>query len=169
MNRDADNLADVQWVAQCARRLREQWPRVELALLEEAALELWRDDRLRGLPGEQAAAAWLAPLVSVKRPIEWGLGRAPSIDRRVGLVASALSGSSPVTLADRCSARHKQSEDFGGQRVVGIAADRSTLELMAHTDLHRLRGRSYACHRPSNASAAPLTEAFLSVLSVPGG
>jgi len=62
MNRDADNLADVQWIAQCAHRLREQWPRVELAMLEEAALELWRDDRLRALPGEQAAAAWLAPL-----------------------------------------------------------------------------------------------------------
>ena len=62
MNRDADNLADVQWIAQCARRLRERWPRVELAVLEEAALELWRDERLRALPGERAAAAWLAPL-----------------------------------------------------------------------------------------------------------
>jgi len=63
MNRDADNLADVQWIAQCARRLRERWPRVDLALLEATALELWRDDRLRALAGEQAAAAWLAPLV----------------------------------------------------------------------------------------------------------
>jgi hypothetical protein len=62
MNRDADNLADVQWVAQCARRLREQWPRVELAVLEEAALELWREERFRALPGDSAAAAWLAPL-----------------------------------------------------------------------------------------------------------
>jgi hypothetical protein len=31
-----------QGVAQCARRLREQWPRVDLAMLEELALELWR-------------------------------------------------------------------------------------------------------------------------------
>ena len=65
MNRDADNLADVQWIAQCARRLREQWPRVELVLLEEIALELWRDERLRALSGEQAATEWLAPLVSM--------------------------------------------------------------------------------------------------------
>jgi hypothetical protein len=62
MNRDADNMADLQWIAQCARRLREQWPRVELALLEKAALELWRDDQLRALTGEQAAATWLTPL-----------------------------------------------------------------------------------------------------------
>ena len=62
MNRDADNMADVQWIAQCARRLRERWPRVDLAVLEEAALELWRDEGLRALPGEQAAAAWLTPL-----------------------------------------------------------------------------------------------------------
>ena len=65
MIRDTDNLADVQWVAQCAHRLREQWPRVELVLLEEIALELWRDERLRALSGEQAAAEWLAPLVSM--------------------------------------------------------------------------------------------------------
>jgi hypothetical protein len=62
MNRDADNMADVQWIAQCARRLRERWPRVDLAVLEEAALELWWDERFRALPGERAAAAWLAPL-----------------------------------------------------------------------------------------------------------
>jgi hypothetical protein len=65
MIRDADNLADVQWVSQCARRLRKQWPRVELVLLEEIALELWRDKGLRALSGEQAAAEWLAPLVSM--------------------------------------------------------------------------------------------------------
>jgi hypothetical protein len=82
MIRDADNLADVQWVSQCARRLREQWPRVELVLLEEIALELWRDERLRALSGEQAATEWLAPLVSVKRPIERGPTRAPSTDPR---------------------------------------------------------------------------------------
>jgi|BarGraIncu00222A_1022003.scaffolds.fasta_scaffold116586_2 hypothetical protein len=65
MIRDADNLADAQWIAQCARRLRERWPRVDLAMLEEIALELWRDERLSALSGEQAAAAWLAPLVSM--------------------------------------------------------------------------------------------------------
>ena len=53
----------MQWIAQCARRLREQWPRVDLALLEEIALELWRDERFAAIPGERAAAVWLAPLV----------------------------------------------------------------------------------------------------------
>jgi|NGEPerStandDraft_6_1074524.scaffolds.fasta_scaffold38638_1 hypothetical protein len=82
MNRDADNLADVQWIAQCARRLREQWPRVDLAVLEEAALELWRDDRLRALPGERAAREWLAPLVST--------AAAPREGHRAGAASSSI-------------------------------------------------------------------------------
>jgi hypothetical protein len=61
------------------------------------------------------------------------------------LVASALSGSSPVTLADLCSARYKQSENFGRQRVVGITVGCSTLELMAHCDLGQSTDKSYAC------------------------
>ena len=34
MDRGADNLADVQWVALCAERLREQWPRADRTGLE---------------------------------------------------------------------------------------------------------------------------------------
>jgi hypothetical protein len=60
------------------------------------------------------------------------------------LVASALSGSSPVALADLGAAHHKHGEDFGGHGVVGITVGCSTLELMAHADLHRSSGRSYA-------------------------
>ena len=62
MNRNAANLIDVQWVAQCARRLRERWPGADVESLEETARELWKDDGLRGLGGEQAAAQWLAPV-----------------------------------------------------------------------------------------------------------
>ena len=62
MNRDADNLADVQWLAQCANRLRQQWPRADVASIEEAALELWGTPELRELAGEAAATAWLKPL-----------------------------------------------------------------------------------------------------------
>ena len=62
MNRDTDNLVDVQWLAQCAKRLRQQWPRADVASIEEAALELWSSVRLRELPGEEAAAIWLQPL-----------------------------------------------------------------------------------------------------------
>jgi hypothetical protein len=62
MNRVEDNLADVQWVAQCAHRLRERWPHADVVALEEAAWELWRHDELRLLAAADAASQWLAPL-----------------------------------------------------------------------------------------------------------
>ena len=55
MNRDAGNLADVQWVAQCARRLREQWPHADPTSLHETADELWHDEALRVLTPVDAA------------------------------------------------------------------------------------------------------------------
>jgi len=64
MNRDADNLVDVQWIAKCANRLRQQWPRADVASIDEAALELWRVEWLREMSGEEAAALWLRPLHS---------------------------------------------------------------------------------------------------------
>lgn len=51
---------DEIWVAHCAQRLREQWPRLPLPTLEEAARELWPQARLRALSGQQAAEQWLA-------------------------------------------------------------------------------------------------------------
>ena len=62
MNRDADNLVDVQWLARCASRLRQQWPRADVSSIDEAALELRGVAWLRELPGEEAAALWLQPL-----------------------------------------------------------------------------------------------------------
>jgi hypothetical protein len=63
MNRDADDtLADVQWIAQCAHRLRAHWPHADLLSLEEAALELWRIEWLRSMGPVEAAALWLQPL-----------------------------------------------------------------------------------------------------------
>ena len=59
MNRDADNLADVQWVAHCARCLREQWPHADPTSLEEAAVEIWREEAMRKLSPTQAALGWL--------------------------------------------------------------------------------------------------------------
>ena len=59
MNRDADNLADAQWVAQCAECLREQWPRADPTSLADAAGELWADEALRRLTPSQAALGWL--------------------------------------------------------------------------------------------------------------
>lgn len=57
--RRADNLADVQWVALCAERLREQWPRADRTSLEEAARELWAAETLRTCGPRQAAETWL--------------------------------------------------------------------------------------------------------------
>ena len=62
MDRDADKLGNVQWLAHCAKRLRQQWPRADVASIEEAALELWDSARLRQLAGEEAAEIWLKPL-----------------------------------------------------------------------------------------------------------
>jgi hypothetical protein len=62
MSGDADNLVDLQWIALCAHTLRGQWPRVDVASIDEAALELWRISWLRELPGDEAAALWLGPL-----------------------------------------------------------------------------------------------------------
>ena len=59
MNRDADNLVDVQWVAQCAECLRGQWPRADPTSLADAARALWADDALRRLTPSQAALGWL--------------------------------------------------------------------------------------------------------------
>ena len=60
MDRTADNMIDVTWVAWCAERLREQWPRLDGATLEEAARELWGDETLRRLGPHKAAEKWLA-------------------------------------------------------------------------------------------------------------
>ena len=42
MDRAADNLIDVTWVAWAAERLREQWPRIDGATLEETGRESTR-------------------------------------------------------------------------------------------------------------------------------
>ena len=63
MDRATDNhLAEVQWLARCANRLRHEWPRADIASIDETALELWALEQLRQMPGEEAAALWLRPL-----------------------------------------------------------------------------------------------------------
>lgn len=49
-----------RWVAQCARRLREHWPRVHLLELEDTAAELATMPELRELPAARAAELWLS-------------------------------------------------------------------------------------------------------------
>jgi hypothetical protein len=67
MDREPGKFFDVQWVAQCAHRLRERWPHADVVSLEEAAIELWNDEALRAMPAAAAAERWLAkagPLIA---------------------------------------------------------------------------------------------------------
>ena len=59
MGRAAGKFFDVEWVANCARRLRERWPHADLTSLEEAATELWNDAELRAISPIEAAEKWL--------------------------------------------------------------------------------------------------------------
>lgn len=49
----------VTWQARCAARLRVQWPRLQASDTDEAAAELWRDEKLREMEPEHAAVEWL--------------------------------------------------------------------------------------------------------------
>lgn len=52
-------MDEQEWVVRCSARLHAQWPRVDRKQRDEAAEELWRDDRWRHLDPEQAAVEWL--------------------------------------------------------------------------------------------------------------
>jgi hypothetical protein len=47
------------WIFQCAERLHEQWPRVDLTDLEHLARALLAEDRWRRLAPMEAATQWL--------------------------------------------------------------------------------------------------------------
>ena len=51
------------WIAVCAHRLQFRWRTVAPEQLDEVAAELWADERLRGLPPDAAAVAWLGPVM----------------------------------------------------------------------------------------------------------
>lgn len=59
---DATELTPSQWIAKCAARLGERWRTAATAELEAAAIEVWRDAKLRDLAPEEAAVTWLAPI-----------------------------------------------------------------------------------------------------------
>jgi hypothetical protein len=65
MMRAMVDLSPCQWLVRCAARLGKRWRTVPLTELEAAAIEVWRDERLRELTPEDAAACWLAPVSSV--------------------------------------------------------------------------------------------------------
>ncbi len=43
-------------------RLQQQWHTVDPLELEDAARDLWRDERLRSMPPKAAAVEWLKPI-----------------------------------------------------------------------------------------------------------
>ncbi len=55
-------LTPSQWIAQCADRLQLRWHTLDRMQLEEAAMELWRGARWRGMAPAQAAGEWLQPV-----------------------------------------------------------------------------------------------------------
>lgn len=57
-----DTLLPTQWIAQCADRLHQHWRTVQPAQLEELAVDLWKDEQLRAMLPEEAAAVWLSPV-----------------------------------------------------------------------------------------------------------
>ena len=62
MEPQAADLADAQWVAQCAERLRRRWPRADRTSLEDTARDLGGTPELRRLPPAEAAERWLGEL-----------------------------------------------------------------------------------------------------------
>lgn len=66
MQRDADDLINVTWVAWAAERLRQQWPRADGASLEETARDLSQDEEFRAMGPTQAAEKWLRQGIPAK-------------------------------------------------------------------------------------------------------
>lgn len=57
-----DTLTPSKWIAACAERLHERWRTLEAAQLEEVAVGIWQDARLRTMEPAEAAAVWLLPV-----------------------------------------------------------------------------------------------------------
>lgn len=57
-----DEFTPSQWIARCAARLGERWRTVPAPELEVVAVDIWRDESLRGMSPQDAAARWLAPV-----------------------------------------------------------------------------------------------------------
>jgi hypothetical protein len=57
-------LTPTQWISQCAETLHQRWHTVDAAQLEEVAVDIWKDPKLRDMPPAEAALLWLSPIVS---------------------------------------------------------------------------------------------------------
>jgi hypothetical protein len=52
-------MDQTEWVARCSARLHAQWPRLLREQRDEAARELWVQERWRVCEPEEAACEWL--------------------------------------------------------------------------------------------------------------
>lgn len=59
----SENMPATLWISACAHRLQRQWHSVDVVELEDMARVLWRDERLRAMWPEDAAADWLRPVL----------------------------------------------------------------------------------------------------------
>lgn len=57
-----DALTPTQWIAQCAQTLHARWHTVDAAQLEEVAIDIWKDPKLRDMAPTDAAIRWLSPV-----------------------------------------------------------------------------------------------------------
>lgn len=55
-------LLPTQWIALVAERLHTRWQTIDLAVLEEVAMDLWKQTEYRTMEPEAAAAIWLNPI-----------------------------------------------------------------------------------------------------------
>lgn len=61
-----ETLTPSKWIAACAQRLHERWHTVDEGQLEEVAVGIWQDARLRSMEPAEAAALWLLPVAHVE-------------------------------------------------------------------------------------------------------
>ena len=55
------------WIAACAHRLHHHWHTVDPRDLEQAARDIWNDERFGELSPDTAAAEWLKPLACLEQ------------------------------------------------------------------------------------------------------
>ncbi|HSV81734.1 MAG TPA: hypothetical protein VLK85_21275 [Ramlibacter sp.] len=53
-------MDEFEWIIRCSARLHAQWPRIAREMRDEAARELWEQDRWRCCEPEDAAVEWIA-------------------------------------------------------------------------------------------------------------
>lgn len=60
---DSPSFSSNSWLYRVSKRLQAQWPTVDPVRLDDIALDLWKDERLRAMAPEEAAVAWLRPVL----------------------------------------------------------------------------------------------------------